>query len=272
MNARFAIPFALRLLLFTLVAVAAAGSAHAVLLPVLSPDGGRYATYRPVKVTCGTAGATLRYTLCGLEPTAADPLVASGASITLSSDSQLRVKAFGTDGTTSLKTADYRFIGQISANGSHTLLLQPNGVVWAWGSNAYGQLGDGTLVSRAAPARVAALGKAKAIVAGSRHSLVVLDDGTVWAWGENVAGQLGLGHTFSAGFLLLLQQIPANGSAVIVAPTLHGGAVGRTGSLQPFGAVMLRDDLVATVRLKFELPALGITVVVGPDLDPGAIG
>ena len=95
MNARFAIPFALRLLLFTLVDVAAAGSAHAVLLPVLSPDGGRYATYRPVKVTCGTAGAALRYTLYGLEPTAADPLVASGASITLSSDTQLRVKAFG---------------------------------------------------------------------------------------------------------------------------------------------------------------------------------
>jgi alpha-tubulin suppressor-like RCC1 family protein len=62
--------------------------------------------------------------------------------------------------------------------------------VWAWGSNGYGQLGDGTKTNANKPVQVWDLAGVKAI-ASSYHGLAALDDGTVWAWGFNDYGQLG---------------------------------------------------------------------------------
>ena len=43
----------------------------------------------------------------------------------------------------------------LSAGGSHTCGVTPNGSIYCWGSNSSGQLGDGTLIDRAKPVRVA---------------------------------------------------------------------------------------------------------------------
>src|SRR5581483_5454341 len=75
--------------------------------------------------------------------------------------------------------------------GSHSLALDADGTVWAWGDNSHGELGDGTTTSHPTPTRVAGLGRVTAIAAGDAHSLALLDDGSVWAWGNNDAGQLG---------------------------------------------------------------------------------
>jgi alpha-tubulin suppressor-like RCC1 family protein len=48
-------------------------------------------------------------------------------------------------------------ITQISA-GTHALALSTNGTIWAWGSNGWGMLGDGTLQQRHSPVRVTILG------------------------------------------------------------------------------------------------------------------
>ncbi len=71
--------------------------------------------------------------------------------------------------------------------------LTPGGEVWAWGANAAGQLGDGTLVASPVAGRVQGLFGVAAVAAGASHSLALLDDGTVRAWGDNAAGQLGDG-------------------------------------------------------------------------------
>lgn len=42
-------------------------------------------------------------------------------------------------------------ITQVSAGGSHTLAIDSDGKVWAWGSNVYGQLGNGTRINSASP-------------------------------------------------------------------------------------------------------------------------
>jgi alpha-tubulin suppressor-like RCC1 family protein len=81
------------------------------------------------------------------------------------------------------------------ALGSHTLALKQDGTVWAWGSNEYAQLGDGTTISRSSPAQVANLTNVIAITAGWSHSLALKQDGTVWAWGYNSHGQLGDGNS-----------------------------------------------------------------------------
>ena len=82
-------------------------------------------------------------------------------------------------------------VAEAAAGGAHSAVLKPDGTVWTWGYNANGQLGDGTLVSKAYPVRV--LEGAVAIAAGDQHTLALKSDGTVWAWGSNAYGQLGDG-------------------------------------------------------------------------------
>ena len=62
------------------------------------------------------------------------------------------------------------------------------------GSNAIGQLGDGTINNqRNTPVEVSDLSDVQAIAAGLVHSLALKNDGSVWAWGRNAEGQLGDG-------------------------------------------------------------------------------
>ncbi len=82
---------------------------------------------------------------------------------------------------------------KISAGAAHVLQLREDGTVWAWGNNEYGQLGNGTRISRSSPVQVIGLNRVLSVVAGARHSVALTTDGAVWAWGGNVAGQLGDG-------------------------------------------------------------------------------
>lgn len=82
----------------------------------------------------------------------------------------------------------------VSGSGNHTLALKSNGTVWAWGANFYGEVGDGTTITRALPVKVSNLTNVTAISAGS-SSMALKSDGTVWAWGRNASGQLGDGTT-----------------------------------------------------------------------------
>lgn len=71
------------------------------------------------------------------------------------------------------------------------------GVLWAWGSNFRGDLGDGTLADRGLPVKVkvSAGTKITAAAGGDSHSVAVTSTGRVLAWGNNFSGQLGDGST-----------------------------------------------------------------------------
>ena len=77
--------------------------------------------------------------------------------------------------------------------GSRTLALKADGTVWGWGSNYFGELGDGTKIQRLTAVQTSGLTAVVAIATGGSHSLAVKSDGTLWAWGENGSGQLGDG-------------------------------------------------------------------------------
>jgi alpha-tubulin suppressor-like RCC1 family protein len=81
----------------------------------------------------------------------------------------------------------------IGGGADHTVVIKPDGTVWAWGENTYGQLGDGTQVPHPVPAQVNTLTDVTAIAVGASHTLALKSDGTVWAWGNNANGQLGDG-------------------------------------------------------------------------------
>jgi len=46
-------------------------------------------------------------------------------------------------------------VTELALGADHACALERNGRIWCWGSNAHGQLGDGTTARRTSPARVA---------------------------------------------------------------------------------------------------------------------
>lgn len=92
-----------------------------------------------------------------------------------------------------VRVRDVDDVMSISVGGNYGLALQYDGMVWAWGRNETGTLGDGTTQNRSLPVQLEGLIDVEAIGAGEDHSLAVKADGTVWAWGSNHNGQLGDG-------------------------------------------------------------------------------
>jgi alpha-tubulin suppressor-like RCC1 family protein len=68
--------------------------------------------------------------------------------------------------------------------------LLERGVVWCWGGNDHGQLGDGTYEESPRPVRVVGLQDPIAIALGDRHSCALERTGRVVCWGGNSEGQL----------------------------------------------------------------------------------
>jgi len=95
-------------------------------------------------------------------------------------------------------------VDSISAGQNYTVARLGSGSVKAWGNNAYGQLGDGTIANRELPVTVLTASPGNppfvgvvAVSSGDNHTVAIRNDGSLWAWGRNNNGQLGNG-TISA--------------------------------------------------------------------------
>ena len=89
-----------------------------------------------------------------------------------------------------------RTIVAIAAGALHSVALDADGRVWAWGANGSYQVGDGTNVTRTRPVLVDGLWAITKIGSGvgASHTLAVRGgDGAVFAWGKNAPGALGDG-------------------------------------------------------------------------------
>jgi len=164
--------------------------------PAFSPDGGEFLTDQSVIVSCATAGVDLHFTTNGAEPSVSDPTVSNGSSVSLSGTRLLRVKGF----KAGLLSSDSKS-AWFHTNNSGLLyeglyssyILTTNGVVWAWGSNDYGQLGTGDAVDRWIPLAAAGATNVVAVSAGQQHTVALKSDGTLIAWGRNDEGEVGDG-------------------------------------------------------------------------------
>jgi alpha-tubulin suppressor-like RCC1 family protein len=103
-----------------------------------------------------------------------------------------------TDGT------PLREITDLAAGSAFAVALDRSGNVWTWGDNTFGELGDGSTISRGTAARVRGLRDIVAVSAQTGynqpfdskvhdHVLALDSNGFVWAWGENRDGEVGNG-------------------------------------------------------------------------------
>lgn len=139
--------------------------------------------------------------------------------------------------------------GTVSAGGQHACAIEANtsttpGAAWCWGSNGFGQLGNGNAVTGverdSIPQLVAGGHTFVKIFAGQYHTCALTAAGAAYCWGRNDFGQLGTAV-----------------SAAVSTPTLVG-----TG-------VLFRSLSIG------ELFTCGVTgvpnAVIGPSQSPGTI-
>ena len=93
---------------------------------------------------------------------------------------------------------DGKDVRKISCGYHHTMVVCNDGV-YAWGFNAYGQVGKGDTENALSPVKLEYFsGKVVSkISCGAHYTMAVCNDG-VYAWGWNSSGQLGKGDTNDA--------------------------------------------------------------------------
>jgi len=120
----------------------------------------------------------------------------------------------------------------LAAGNEHTCSLNITGGVECWGSDQYGQLGDGGAINMAdkrshAAAVSGITSGALAVTNGGQHSCALLKDRTVKCWGFNSSGQLGDGT-----FAIRSAPVSVNGLTGVLALTagdLHTCALTTSG-------------------------------------------
>lgn len=111
-------------------------------------------------------------------------------------------------------------VDSVVAGGSHSCAITNSGGVKCWGSNFFGQLGDGSTDDSLTPVPVlisasTPLTGAVHVAVGYRHSCAVIDDGSVACWGNNYAGQVGNGLTTDVEYATTV--LPSSSGATGVA-------------------------------------------------------
>jgi alpha-tubulin suppressor-like RCC1 family protein len=123
----------------------------------------------------------------------------------------------------------------VSVGGGHTLAVDQEGNLWAWGKNDKGQIGDGSTENRNAPVKIARDGvRWVAVAAGLNFSLAIDNDGKLWAWGSNTAGQLGDGTNSDS--LIPKQVGTATDWRAVSAGDFHALALKGNGELYSWGS------------------------------------
>ncbi len=147
--------------------------------------------------------------------------------------------------TTPVQVLNLSGMTAVAAGFYHSLALKSDGTVWAWGSNGFGELGNGTTSGGAAnpvPVHVLNLTSVAKIAAGGggpgQFSFAMKTDGTVWAWGRNAEGELGVNtSTTCSSPPVPCSTVPVQAPSLTGVTKIAGG--GRHAlALKPDGTVL----------------------------------
>lgn len=134
----------------------------------------------------------------------------------------------------------------VATGRNHSCVIVGNGAVQCWGSDIFGQLGNGTPAAidvitaitsaatiNASPVAVSGILNAKTIDAGANHTCVTLGSGGVQCWGANKYGQLGNGGSTDATAPVAMGSI--TNAIAVLAGYYHSCAVLAGGGVQCSG-------------------------------------
>lgn len=136
----------------------------------------------------------------------------------------------------------------VSGGALHSVAVEQDGSVWAWGGNVDGQLGDISAVDRSYPGRVRGGNSsfvewAAAVSAGGSHNLILTfptNGGSgLWTWGKGATGQLGSGYTTDADHVYVKwfygEALFETGFIAASAGTNHSLSIGFSGAVLAAG-------------------------------------
>jgi alpha-tubulin suppressor-like RCC1 family protein len=127
----------------------------------------------------------------------------------------------------------------IAADEYHSLALTSGGALYAWGHNAFGQLGNGTTTDSSTPVAVAVPGTVTQIAAGWAFNLALTSTGAVYTWGFNGDGELGTTSADTCALYYSCSKTPV--AAALGASTVKAIAAGWDHSL----AIQSDDTVLA---------------------------
>jgi alpha-tubulin suppressor-like RCC1 family protein len=122
----------------------------------------------------------------------------------------------------------------VSAAVDHSCAVAATALVYCWGANGVGQLGDGTITGKLSPVAVnaAAMGPVSSVVTANSYTCALTTASTVYCWGYNPSG---LGDGPEAAQRLTPARVDAAGQMGPVAALSAGGS--HTCALTTAGAV-----------------------------------
>ena len=124
-------------------------------------------------------------------------------------------------------------IVEISSGDSHDLALKADGKVYAWGNNAYGQLGTGDGKNYVTPALVKNTQEAESIKCGQYSSYILSRDGKIYTFGRNTNNCLG--QDSSENYIAEPRQIQSENVQRISAGQNYGAYVNNEGLVYTWG-------------------------------------
>lgn len=133
-------------------------------------------------------------------------------------------------------------VAAIAAGGYYSVFLSSNGSVHSFGYNSFGQLGDGTTVTRATPVPVRTSPLREKLIiqvaSSDTHSIAVTSDGQLFSWGDNTYGQLGDGSNVGKNFPVSVEMngvLKGDQIVQVAVSPLFSVALSRDGQLFSWG-------------------------------------
>jgi alpha-tubulin suppressor-like RCC1 family protein len=217
-------------------------------------DGSDTNRYRPVAVDMGAMGGK-RITQVAADSTTAYALADDGSIFGWGNNVDGQVgDGSKTDRYTPVAVDTSAMAGktitQIASGGATAYALADDNSLYAWGSNSYGQVGDGSTIDRLTSVAVDISEMAGRTIteigAGGGTAYALAADGSLYAWGYNSDGQVGDGPADpnapgyrSAPVPVATAGTPMQGKKIIAADGdgLTSYALADDGSLYAWGAI-----------------------------------
>lgn len=154
---------------------------------------------------------------------------------------------FAGENKVTIKGATPGFV-QLSAGYYSALGVTNGGLIYGWGQNTMGWLGNDTTTNTITPTQVVTDGALKGVALTKvairyQHTLALSEDGRVFAWGQNQHGQLGDGTTTNSAVPVEVErgQIPDGVKLIdIGAGANWSAALGDDGQVYVWG--LNQDD------------------------------